>query len=121
MNINRSFAHLTWSGKAVFIAGLVLASASFWFPKHSMLHGGGGGTIGVLFVFAALFSRCNWGVALLAVSAATFCMVGGFGTNHLVDAGKMSSIVGCGIALLGFLVWFVMNLRSSKDRRIADT
>lgn len=121
MNVNRTFADLTWPGEIVLIAGLILAPSSFWFPKESLLHGGGGATIGILFVIAALSSRCNWVLALLAASAASFCMVGGFGTNHFADAGRMFSIIGCGIAILGFLLWFVMKVRSSNSRGIVGT
>jgi hypothetical protein len=104
--------------QVVLIVGLILASASFWFPKESVLHGAGGGTIGIVFVFFALSSPCTWLLALCSVVATSLCMIAGFGYSYFKDAGKVFSVLGAGFALIALAVYLVDRLRSAKRGNI---
>ena len=114
MKIGLRFGDLSWSSRIVLVAGLILASASFWFPRESALHGAGGGTIGLVFLFFALSSRNNWFLALCSVAATSFCLAGGFGYFHLTGLGKVFSLLGAGCALATLLTYLADRSLSSR-------
>jgi hypothetical protein len=92
--------------------GLTLAPASFWFPRESLLHGAGGGTIGLLFIFFALSSRSNWLLAVCSIAATLFCIAGGLGYFRPNDGGNLFSIIGAAFALGALSVYLADKSRA---------
>jgi hypothetical protein len=114
MKSRLKFNDLTWPGRAVFIMGLTLAPAAFWFPRESLLHGAGGGIIGILFIFFSLSSRSNWLLATCSVAATFFCIVGGSGYFRPSNGGNLLSIIGAVFALCALSVYLANKSRTLK-------
>jgi hypothetical protein len=108
------FDKLSWPNRIVLVCGLLLASLSYWLPRDFALHGAGGGTIGLCFVFLALFAVCTTFMAICAAGATIFCLIGGFSVLYFPSLGRLFSIVGLAMALLAFLAYVAGRLRSPK-------
>ena len=118
MKTKLRFEDLTWPARTVLLAGLTLASASFWVPRESAIHAAGGSTIGIVFVFFALSSVCNWFLAVCSVAATAFFLIGGFGYSSLKDGGKVFLLTGAAFTLAAVLSFVAEKLRSFKQRSL---
>ena len=114
MSIRLKFEDLSWSSRVELVAGLMLASTSFWFPREAPLHGAGGSTIGLMFLFFALSGRGNWLLALCSVAATSLCVAGGFAYLHLSEGGKLLSMLGAGSAVVGLVTYLVERSQSLR-------
>jgi hypothetical protein len=111
MKIQRKFGELIWPNRVVLVMGLTLAAVSYYFPGEAALHGAGGSTIGLMFLCFAIFSICNWLIAICSMAATLFCLIGGFGSSHLDDHGKLFSALGAGCALMVLIAYLADRLR----------
>jgi hypothetical protein len=69
--------HLSAPNRVLFLVGLFLIPAAFWFPRDSPLHGGGG-LLGALMLLVAGMGRVNWSISVLSITVAVTCVSGAF-------------------------------------------
>jgi len=76
------------------LIGLVLVPISFGFPRASLLHGGGGASLGLAMLIVAVWNSCKWADALLCLVTTATCISGSFWYPYDHHAGFVLSMVG---------------------------